>query len=117
MRSPARPTQSLDLLYGEAPREAFDGLVSGAIDAGVDGAARHHCATTRTVTLRLREQIERRRRREAEMSGSTATASDLTAIRDVDAILPRSCGAGPLPAPCRHDLPVAERLRLTGRRT
>ena len=31
--------QFLDLLYGEAPREAFDAVVTEAIDAGVDGAA------------------------------------------------------------------------------
>ena len=33
----ARREQFLDLLYGEAPREAFDAVVTDAIAAGVDG--------------------------------------------------------------------------------
>jgi hypothetical protein len=39
------------------------------------------------VALRIREQMDRSRQREAEMTALYETASDLTAIRDVDAIL------------------------------
>jgi GAF domain-containing protein len=77
----------LDLLYGEAPPEAFDELVDAAVAAGVDGAELDRLREHRTIALRLREQAERQRQREAEMTGLYETASDLTAIRDVDAIL------------------------------
>ena len=79
--------QFLDLLYGEAPREAFDAVVTDAIAAGVAGPELEQLRTHRTIALRIREQIERRRQREAEMSALYETANDLTAIRDVDTIL------------------------------
>ncbi|QWZ08221.1 helix-turn-helix domain-containing protein [Nocardioides panacis] len=79
--------QFLDLLYGEAPREAFDAVVTGAVDDGLDGPALQRLRDHRTVALRIREQMERQRQREAEMSALYETANDLTAIRDVDAIL------------------------------
>jgi uncharacterized protein YigA (DUF484 family) len=79
--------QFLDLLYGEAPREAFDAVVTGAVDDGLDGPALQRLRDHRTVALRIREQMERQRQREAEMSALYETANDLTAIRDVDAVL------------------------------
>ena len=79
--------QFLDLLYGDAPREAFDAVVTAALHAGVDGEDLERLREHRTVALRIREQMERRRQREAEMSALYETANDLTAIRDVDAIL------------------------------
>ena len=42
---------------------------------------------SRAAALRVRERMERHRRREAEMTALYETASDLTAIRDVDTIL------------------------------
>ena len=77
----------LDLLYGEAPPEAFDEVVSAAVAAGVEGPDLERLRQHRTIALRIREQAERQRQREAEMTGLYETASDLTAIRDVDAIL------------------------------
>ncbi len=79
--------QFLDLLYGEAPREAFDAVVTEAMAAGVTGDELERLRGHRTVALRIREQMERQRQREAEMSALYETANDLTAIRDVDAIL------------------------------
>ncbi|MGZ6746190.1 MAG: helix-turn-helix domain-containing protein [Nocardioides sp.] len=77
----------LDLLHSQAPRSAFDEVVSAAERAG---ASREELAELRReydVALRLRELIARQREREAELSALYDTASDLTAIRDVDAIL------------------------------
>ena len=79
--------QFLDLLYGDAPREAFDDVVTAAVAAGVEGAELERLREHHTVALRIRESRERQRQREAEMSALYETASDLTAIRDVDAIL------------------------------
>jgi hypothetical protein len=79
--------QFLDLLYGEAPREAFDEVVTAAMAAGVEGEDLERLREHRAVALRIREQMERQRQREAEMSALYETANDLTAIRDVDAIL------------------------------
>ncbi len=76
----------LDLLYDEAPLSAFDEhLARAERDLGEAEAA-----TLRTeydVALRLRDLISRMRSREAELSALYETASDLTAIRDVDTIL------------------------------
>ncbi len=79
--------QFLDLLYSDAPREAFDEVVHVAIASGVTGAELEQLRERHTVALRIREQVQRHRQREAEMSALYETASDLTAIRDVDAIL------------------------------
>ena len=77
----------LDLLYAEAPRAAFDEVVAAAQRSGASpeelAEARRQC----DLALRLRELIARQRAREAELSALYDTASDLTAIRDVDAIL------------------------------
>ncbi|GCD90834.1 GAF domain-containing protein [Nocardioides sp. LS1] len=77
----------LDLLHSQAPRAAFDEVVAEAERAG---AGREELVEIRRqcdVALRLRELIARQRAREAELSALYDTASDLTAIRDVDAIL------------------------------
>ena len=83
----ARREEFLELLYAEAPREAFDAVVADAVAAGVDGEELDLLRQHHTVALRLREQHDRQRQREAEMSALYETANDLTAIRDVDAIL------------------------------
>ncbi len=77
----------LDLLYADAPREAFDDLVARAQRAGLAEPELQRLQARHTLALRLHERIERQRHREAEMSALYDTASDLTAIRDVDAIL------------------------------
>ncbi len=79
--------QFLDLLYGDAPREAFDEVVARAVEEGLQGPGLERLREHHTVALRIREQRERQRQREAEMSALYETAGDLTAIRDVDAIL------------------------------
>jgi GAF domain-containing protein len=79
--------QFLDLLYGDAPREAFDEVVARAVEEGLEGPGLERLREHHTIALRIREQRERQRQREAEMSALYETAGDLTAIRDVDAIL------------------------------
>jgi len=77
----------LHLLYDEAPRAAFDEVVAAAERAGATPAELAELRRQYDVALRLRELIARQRAREAELSALYDTASDLTAIRDVDAIL------------------------------
>lgn len=74
----------LDLLYDEAPRADYDDLVASLVAAGADPeATRREC----DVALRLRDLVARQRSREAELSALYQTAHDLTALRDVDAVL------------------------------
>ena len=82
-----RAQSFVELLYAGAPREAFDKLVTDAENAGVEGEQVEALREQRTAALRIREQLVRQRRREAELSALYETANDLTAIRDVDAIL------------------------------
>lgn len=77
----------LDLLYGEAGPEAFDAVVTAAERDGAPASAVAELRRQRDVALRLRDLIARQRAREAELSALYETAGDLTAIRDVDAIL------------------------------
>ena len=81
------PPSFLDLLYAEASRESFDEVVARAERDGLPEAEVEELRAQRRVALRLREQFVRQRQREAELSALYETASDLTAIRDVDAIL------------------------------
>ena len=68
----------LDLLYADAPREAYDELLERL---GEDAADQH------ALALQVRERMARHRGREAELSALYDTANDLTAIRDLDTIL------------------------------
>ena len=68
----------LDLLYADAPREAYDELLERL---GDDAADQH------ALALQVRERMARHRGREAELSALYDTANDLTAIRDLDTIL------------------------------
>jgi sugar diacid utilization regulator len=77
----------VELLVSEAPREAFDAVVTSAIQRGLVGQQLEDLRERRAMALRLREQMERQRQREAELSALYETANDLTAIRDVDEIL------------------------------
>jgi len=88
-RTPARPPSRdfLDLLYAEAPREAFDEVVALAERDGLTEQELDRLRRQRTLALRLREQFARQKQREAELSALYETANDLTAIRDVDTIL------------------------------
>nr|WP_218842694.1 GAF domain-containing protein [Nocardioides marinus] len=72
------------MLYDEAPRADYDDLVASLVAAGADPeATRREC----DVALRLRDLVARQRSREAELSALYQTAHDLTALRDVDAVL------------------------------
>jgi len=81
------PDRFLDLLASDAPREAFDAVVTEAMDAGLPEDQVARLRDRRTTALGLLEQRQRQRQREAELSALYETAQDLTAIRDVDAIL------------------------------
>jgi GAF domain/PucR C-terminal helix-turn-helix domain/GGDEF-like domain len=83
----SRSSSFLDLLYAEAPREAYDEVLAEAERRGAPGDELDGLREQHRVALRLREQIARQRQREAEMSALYETAMDLTAIRDVDEIL------------------------------
>lgn len=86
MSSPP-PASFLDLLHDEAPRESFDALRARHVAAAADEAAAERVRREYDVALRLRESIARQRSREAELSALYETASDLSAMRDVDAVL------------------------------
>ncbi|MBS2939381.1 helix-turn-helix domain-containing protein [Nocardioides sp. J2M5] len=76
----------LDLLYDEAPLSDFDAHLA-RVERGLGGDAAAEVRAEYDVALRLRDLIARMRSREAELSALYETASDLTAIRDVDTIL------------------------------
>jgi GAF domain-containing protein/sugar diacid utilization regulator len=77
----------VDLLYAGADAEAFTEQVELAAAAGAD---EHELACLREeldVALRVREQLARHRQRESGLTALYETANDLTALRDVDAVL------------------------------
>lgn len=71
----------LDLLADGAPRAEFDRLLAGS-DGDQAELRREY-----DLALRLQERMRRQDQRERETAALYETASDLTAIRDVDAIL------------------------------
>jgi GAF domain-containing protein/sugar diacid utilization regulator len=77
----------LELLYAGASEESFDELVASAERDGISGQELDELRRRRAVALRLRERMQRLEGREAELTALYETANDLTAIRDVDAIL------------------------------
>ena len=79
--------QLLEMLLAGASREDLDVVVAEAEAAGSTPEQVAVLREQHAVALRIREQMDRQRQREAEMSALYETASDLTAIRDVDAIL------------------------------
>ncbi len=77
----------LEMLLAGASREDLDLVVA---EAEVSGSPPEQLASLRqqhALALRIHEQTERQRSREAELSALFETARDLTAIRDLDAIL------------------------------
>ena len=77
----------LEMLLAGASREDLDLVVA---EAEVSGSSPEQLAALRqqhALALRIHEQTERQRSREAELSALFETARDLTAIRDLDAIL------------------------------
>lgn len=77
----------VELLYDDAPREAFDAALT-AMSRGLEpGPELDRLRLEHATALQLRERTTRQRQREAELSALYDTANDLTGIRDVDAIL------------------------------
>jgi GAF domain-containing protein len=77
----------LEMLLAGASRQDLDLVVA---EAEVSGSSPEQLASLRerhALAMRIREQMERQRSREAELSALYETARDLTAIRDLDAIL------------------------------
>jgi GAF domain-containing protein len=77
----------LEMLLAGASREDLDLVVA---EAEVSGSSPEQLASLRerhALAMRIHEQMERQRSREAELSALYETARDLTAIRDLDAIL------------------------------
>lgn len=81
------PRHFLDLLYADAPEEAFDAVLDDAVRAGLGADDLDDLRRQRELALRLRDRMLRLQNREAELSALYETAHDLIAIRDVDAIL------------------------------
>jgi GAF domain-containing protein len=82
---PTRPF--VELLYADAPAEEFTAQVERAAADGADEAELARMRDELAVALRVREQLARHRQREAGLAALYETANDLTAIRDVDAVL------------------------------
>ncbi len=77
----------LEMLLAGASREDLDLVVA---EAEVSGSTPEQLGALReqhALAMRIHEQMERQRSREAELSALNETARDLTAIRDLDAIL------------------------------
>ena len=77
----------LEMLLAGATREDLDLVVA---EAEVSGSTPEQLDALRgehALAMRIHEQMERQRSREAELSALYETARDLTAIRDLDAIL------------------------------
>src|SRR5918999_5504271 len=68
----------LELLYADAPRDAYDALLAELGEAAADEHA---------LALQIRDRMALHRGREAELAALYETANDLTAIRDLDTIL------------------------------
>lgn len=77
----------VELLYADEPAQAFTEQMAAAERAGADDASLSRMREELAVALRVREQLARHRQREAELLALYETANDLTAIRDVDAML------------------------------
>ena len=77
----------LELLAREASPVEFEGPLLEARAAGAGAAALGELERAKSAALRVRALLEARRRREAELSALFDTASDLAALRDLDAVL------------------------------
>jgi hypothetical protein len=77
----------LRLLLRNAPVTAFEDLVRAAEGQGLSATDVEHRREAMLLALQIREVLAERRRREQELSALNETASDLTATRDIDAVL------------------------------
>ncbi len=77
----------LELLLSGAPREKLDQVVDEAQASGSTAEQLEELRAQHELALRIHALMARQRHREAELSALYETARDLTAIRDLDAIL------------------------------
>lgn len=77
----------LDLLARGAPAEEFARPAAEAREAGVRGGELAAINDATDVALRIRRTVSQHRRREAQLTALFDTASDLAALRDLDAVL------------------------------
>ncbi|WP_330177097.1 helix-turn-helix domain-containing protein [Streptomyces sp. NBC_01498] len=77
----------LDLLARGAPAEEFSRPAADARAAGVRGGELAALTDATEVALRIRRTLSQHRRREAQLTALFDTASDLAALRDLDAVL------------------------------
>ncbi|WP_030712512.1 helix-turn-helix domain-containing protein [Streptomyces sp. NRRL F-2580] len=77
----------LDLLAEGAPAEDYARPAAEARDAGAPAGELADIAEATDVALRIRRTLGQHRRREAELTALFDTASDLAALRDLDAVL------------------------------
>ncbi|MET9319091.1 GAF domain-containing protein [Streptomyces sp. NPDC003038] len=77
----------LDLLARGAPSEDFAHPAADARERGATAAELAEIAEATAVALRIRRTLSQHRRREAELTALFDTASDLAALRDLDAVL------------------------------
>ena len=77
----------LELLLAGASPEDLDLVVAEAEVSGTTPEQLESLREQHALALRIHEQMARQRSREAELSALNETARDLTAIRDLDAIL------------------------------
>ncbi len=77
----------LDLLAQGAAVEEFDLLAAAARQAGASEAELAEIAEAAAVALRIRRTLGQHRVREAQLTALFDTASDLAALRDLDAVL------------------------------
>jgi len=77
----------LELLVREAAAVEFEVPVIAARSRGDEPEVIAELERARILALRVRAILERRRRREAELTALYETATDLAALREVDAVL------------------------------
>ncbi len=77
----------LDLLAQGAAAEEFDRPAAAAREAGASAAELAEIAEAAAVALRIRRTLGQHRVREAQLTALFDTASDLAALRDLDAVL------------------------------
>ncbi|MEU8245325.1 GAF domain-containing protein [Nonomuraea sp. NPDC048916] len=77
----------LELLSREASAVEFEGPIIQARAAGADPATIEELERAKIEALKVRALLKRRARREAELSALYETAGDLSALRDLDAVL------------------------------
>ncbi|MGH3356627.1 MAG: GAF domain-containing protein, partial [Nocardioidaceae bacterium] len=77
----------VELLYEDAPAEAFTEQLEAAVAEGAGDEDLARLREELAIALRVRELLARHRQREAGLAALYETANDLTAIRDVDSVL------------------------------